>query len=751
MTPIDDVVAALDLIISKLDTPGADAASCLEELRVLEQKAFDRAGGGAQSILLPVMRAEVPTMAPFKPFVPALPVLTGATALYDATELWDWAKAQVPVAVEPLYNGLRVIAERQGDRLKVWRAEEPQRNLLGVLPQLKEALLKIEGSWIFDGDLGLEVNGIRAPRPENAMLLSDLPVFKQGEVAVLTIFDVPFYNEDFSQLSLEARRPQLDRVSASFDTRYLRVCPMKIAGTKEEMQQAVQWAFKITHSEGAMVKTLSGNYPIGEASSWAQLAKVVELHVRVLDRKELPDAMYSYQGGISAVPADPWTNTTSRPPQEYIALGWSEPTQLKAGLGDTVVAQISELIPDEASQTLTWYDAHVVGLIPHAAPFNTTQAIAMASRGGALMRVDALVKAEGSDGEAQGVDVNQFWIDNWYKLYPASGSGRFAYQHHWRGLVKDEHLNETTLSDDALLKTTHSLHGDLRLEADSDLYGLTLFLGATSSNAQKDRFIGLEASGRLEAGFKFPHSKTWLRAGALKPLIVAPGEPGATSQTYAKFFGLDRGTYQIGVRHRHLMELFIHGKQLHGRYLVTSIPSMTGGRRVWVVGKPADQTPMIESKKLDEVAADLRKRGHSKLLWAGPGIAPRLIDLKTLNKQGAVVHKDAMRRLVIGVVMEPDAVDTQGEYATAASIEEAAHNYMIASRTVGLQHTEDATGCHVVESWIAPCDLTFEGVQIRTGTWLMTIKVLNEEIWQAVLRGEFTGFSIGGVATRVGV
>jgi len=117
----------------------------------------------------------------------------------------------------------------------------------------------------------------------------------------------------------------------------------------------------------------------------------------------------------------------------------------------------------------------------------------------------------------------------------------------------------------------------------------------------------------------------------------------------------------------------------------------------------------------------------------------------------SLVSKIAMvedeKRLVYGVVLVPDEVDSQGDVARAEVIEEAAHDYLASSRAVSKMHMEPATAS-VVESYIAPCDLRLSANEVRKGSWVITVKVGDEELWGRIRSGEYGGFSVGGLAER---
>jgi hypothetical protein len=112
------------------------------------------------------------------------------------------------------------------------------------------------------------------------------------------------------------------------------------------------------------------------------------------------------------------------------------------------------------------------------------------------------------------------------------------------------------------------------------------------------------------------------------------------------------------------------------------------------------------------------------------------------------LHKAAAKRLVYGVVLEPESVDLQRDRVSADEIEKAAHEYLRSFRVVGEQH-ETFADAEVVESFIAPVDYTTDGgVQILKGSWVMVAKIHSDDLWADIEKGAYTGFSIGGQAER---
>lgn len=106
-------------------------------------------------------------------------------------------------------------------------------------------------------------------------------------------------------------------------------------------------------------------------------------------------------------------------------------------------------------------------------------------------------------------------------------------------------------------------------------------------------------------------------------------------------------------------------------------------------------------------------------------------------------------RYVLGIVLEPEVVDAQGDVYSADEIRRSAWEYMTNFRNVGLMHKGLVNGkVRLVESYVAPADMRLEGSVIRKGTWLLGLNVADDELWGQVKNGALTGLSIGGFARR---
>lgn len=113
---------------------------------------------------------------------------------------------------------------------------------------------------------------------------------------------------------------------------------------------------------------------------------------------------------------------------------------------------------------------------------------------------------------------------------------------------------------------------------------------------------------------------------------------------------------------------------------------------------------------------------------------------------GRIVKADADNHYVTGIVYEPMEEDSHGNFMTEEEITKAAYWFAKNGDKVDLQHSfEPLDGATVVENWIAKADFEIDGEAIQKGTWLMTVEVADESVWDGIEKGEITGFSMGGL------
>jgi len=157
----------------------------------------------------------------------------------------------------------------------------------------------------------------------------------------------------------------------------------------------------------------------------------------------------------------------------------------------------------------------------------------------------------------------------------------------------------------------------------------------------------------------------------------------------------------------------------------------------------------------------------------------------------SILAKDSKRRYTLGVVYEPDTLDTDNEFAKAEDIEVAAWDFMrslqghgemakagldliskikdavdsddevklevtdellekIGKRGVNAMHIADLDNSEVVESFIAPTDMEIDGQSVKKGSWLAGI-VWDEESFKKIEDGHWKGYSMGGRARKAAV
>jgi len=368
---------------------------------------------------------------------------------------------------------------------------------------------------------------------------------------------------------------------------------------------------------------------------------------------------------------------------------------------------------------------------------------------------------EPGEGETTGEQAANFWKDNWWKVLPKSGRGNFIIQAHFRGLTEDE----SKLGLDDLLQTDHSLHYDIRLTGEGgDLWGFTMFAGKTSDN-RPPRIFRLDGQ-KLQAQPKKGQPKEWLEVGSGKGTVSEPGESGATAGKYAKFFALDRGDYSLDTCREHAISVFLHGGKLKGRMIFAYAP--LGGSKKWVASMPADQKPYSETHDKEKVLAEIKAKGQKHLVWCDGKSKPEFLEVKSAGEAfqlawGArksksptkstwlipIVKTELEKQIVYGVVLEPDTEDSQGDTVSPEEIEQSMHRFMAKYRRTGVEHSmRISDGVDIVESFIAPQAIDYNGQAVKKGSWVMGVHVEQPSLWAAIKAGKFTGFSIYGFAER---
>lgn len=118
----------------------------------------------------------------------------------------------------------------------------------------------------------------------------------------------------------------------------------------------------------------------------------------------------------------------------------------------------------------------------------------------------------------------------------------------------------------------------------------------------------------------------------------------------------------------------------------------------------------------------------------------------SIESYGSILMADSKTHFVTGVVYEPMSADAHDDFMTAEEIVKAERYFRENSNQIDIQHSfEKSDACEVVDSWITKCDCTIGGEDVKKGTWMMTVKIEDDTLWDKVLKKEITGYSMGGV------
>jgi hypothetical protein len=118
-----------------------------------------------------------------------------------------------------------------------------------------------------------------------------------------------------------------------------------------------------------------------------------------------------------------------------------------------------------------------------------------------------------------------------------------------------------------------------------------------------------------------------------------------------------------------------------------------------------------------------------------------------------ILKQDDEEHLITGVAMAANRVDLQTDYIEPGEIKKTMIAFMERYQQFGLDHKCECDQVRLVECWQAREPFVEEGseYQVQKGDWVVTVHVLDDELWQRVKSGEYRGFSIEGYAHRIPV
>jgi hypothetical protein len=138
-----------------------------------------------------------------------------------------------------------------------------------------------------------------------------------------------------------------------------------------------------------------------------------------------------------------------------------------------------------------------------------------------------------------------------------------------------------------------------------------------------------------------------------------------------------------------------------------------------------------------------------------PAIESDFIALK--KHEVELKEVDAEKRILMGAALIPNKqiyrTNEKKEeyyiYFSEATVRKASELFFMNSNqnNATLEHNQKLDGMSVVESWIVEGEHDKSmnyGFSLPKGTWMISMKVNNDEIWNKVKAGEIKGFSIEG-------
>lgn len=578
------------------------------------------------------MSQDVELMKPFKPMKSS--AVNGLTLFYKIDEAVNkLTPIGKPLIVEEKFDGFHAVLHKKGSKVEIFTEEN--NNVTDAFPELVNEAKKLsEEDFIIEGELvahdqtGKTLG--RAPLikyVEAAINNKTLPKDVTGEEIIFHVWDLLYFgNRSLTDAQLYERKKAMNVLDW---TKHIQRVDPHVVRNRAELISEIENVSAHEGSEGAMVKRWDSIYkPNSSTSAYVKVKIQQNIYVVVLGEEKASSITSVYKVGIYIPESDAnkiYDKRLSKlNDRDILVLGNTFLTSLKFNVGDIIGIAVEEVWRHKQSTTgQTYWSIHKPRVIGKTNKGCSTweDLDKLAVSGGQsvsfsmLELSDQTPENEGGTREELAID---FWNKNWQDMYPKSGKANFVYQRHWRGLTEEE----IKISEEELMKTNRSVHGDFRGGHDSaDAWGFTIFLGETQDNPwPDDKLIKLskthDQKDVLRGHPKLRIPGEWLDVGKHGPAVSSPGGVGSTSQKYAKFFAADYGTYEIGVWREHFMEMFVNGKALDGRMTISYVP-LSGGR-LWLIDYPKDQTPYAQSHNKEDIIRELHSKGQKWLVWNDP-------------------------------------------------------------------------------------------------------------------------------------
>lgn len=136
-------------------------------------------------------------------------------------------------------------------------------------------------------------------------------------------------------------------------------------------------------------------------------------------------------------------------------------------------------------------------------------------------------------------------------------------------------------------------------------------------------------------------------------------------------------------------------------------------------------------------------------------------DEKTLSEDAQNVNIFGVRksineelREITCVAMVANELDAHGELFTVEAVKGASEEFLVEyniSKSIGLDHSGERPDVDLVGNWYAEQAGEVDGFKYPAHSWIVKMKVHDDDVWESVKSGERTGVSIQGAATGFAV
>jgi len=579
---------------------------------------------------------------------------------------------------------------------------------------------------------------------------------------------------------LSERKEILKKLFGKFDFKMMKLSEVDVAKTKADVEKSVKKFSKRPASEGAMLKASDSKYEFETTQAWLKIKNVVELKVKVKERIPVKGSPSTFNYKIQYIDDG-----------KLVDMGKTFNTKIKASKDDIITISVSEVIPEikdnkvsvsvvaprvsnvdegrkEPDSLETIIERGWKANILQTNPDLTKELKRLKIIKQEKQRVGDLEFKEGDEGEGvlqvheRGLTEDQIKFTTLFGLKPLELTDKEVKtlntikKADWKNLDKKDSdqlkkIFKGIKIDDldseqrkAFAKVDPiSIHSDIRFQrlkpekddfwmggegfTPGNQYKENLFLTISGDPEKnfKERILGNFKVGRADADeeLSVKGPLIWLTTGDKKPETFEPGKPGATSNAFGRMKIFDKFKWRAGKQDKKFKEFEFDGKVLKGRWIFTLTPLDIG--RMWLIGRPKDQ----------ELKSD---KG----------------EVKKFTKEIKIAKVDKKKRMIYGMVYEPDVLDAHNEFSTEEDIEMGCNEFMeniLLNGFSGLNfmHKDSLSkdDAIIIQNWTQKEDGQIGEQIAKKGSWWIGVKVLNDSLLDLIIEGKITGFSMEGSAS----